>query len=190
MPRDSQARQAERIIIGIAGHIGAGKTTAGKYLSSRYGIPYLRYSQVLSEWLAKQPKSKTRLQEIGWGVMAKGMQAELNRRLITQIKPKTNVVVEGLRHPLDYESLKNSFRSSFHLLFIDSPQRQRWERKKTKNKYQSLASFEAADSHSVEQQINSLRRSAALILQNEGSLHDLHAALDKAILRFRPKGDL
>lgn len=190
MPKVSQEPRAKRIIIGITGHIGAGKTTAGKYLSSRHGFRYVRYSQVLSEWLAKDPESKARLQEIGWEVMAKGLQAELNRRLLAKIQPNANIVVEGLRHPLDYESLKKSFASSFHLLFIESPQRQRWARKKTKNKYASLASFQAADSHPVEKQINSLRGNAALILRNKGLIRDLHVALDKAVLGFRPKGDL
>src|SRR5580704_4518075 len=111
----------ERLVIGIAGHIGSGKTSAAKYLNSKYGFQYLRYSQVLSEWLAKAPESKSHLQEIGWEVMHGGKQTELNRRLIAQIKPRGDIAVDGLRHPVDYESLRNSFLSSFRLVYIDSP---------------------------------------------------------------------
>ncbi len=177
-----------RLVIGIAGRIGAGKTTAGKYLSSRYGFQYLRYSQVLSDWLAKDSKSKARLQEIGWEVMAKGMQAELNRRLVAQIMPDSNVAVDGLRHLLDYETLKNSFASSFHLLFIHSPQKERWNRKKIEGKYATLSAFEAADSHPVEQQIESLRENAALVVHNEGSLQEFYAALEEAVQKFGKEG--
>lgn len=186
MPRHSQRPRDERLVIGITGRIGAGKTSAGKYLSSTYGFQYIRYSQVLSEWLAKDPESKAHLQEVGWEVMAGGMQTELNRRLIAEITPHTDVAVDGLRHPLDYESLKNAFASSFSLLYIDSPPKERWERLKAK--YPTLRSFEVADSHLVEQQIEPLRTSATLAVRNEGSLENLYEALDEAIRGFRKAG--
>jgi dephospho-CoA kinase len=182
MPSHSQPVQNERLVIGITGRIGAGKTSAAQYLSSRHGFQYLRYSQVLSQW--KGPESEVHLQEIGWEVMVGGMQGELNRRLIAHIRPEFGVAVDGLRHPLDYESLRNSSASSFHLLFIDSSQEQRWGRKKVKDKYRTLASFKAADSHPVEQHIESLRANATLVLHNNGSLQDLYGALDEAMRSF------
>ena len=112
------------------------------------------------------------------------MQGELNRRLIAQIRPDGDVAVDGLRHPLDYESLQNSFASSFHLLFIDSSQEQRWSRKKVKDRYRAFASFKAADSHPVELHIGSLRENATLVIQNNGSLQDLYRALDEAFRTF------
>lgn len=188
MPSHPQRPPDERLVIGITGRIGAGKTSAAKYLSAKFGFQYLRYSQVLSEWRAKDSESKGHLQEVGWEVMAGGMQAELNRRLIAQIMPRTDVAVDGLRHPIDCESLKHSFPSSFHLMYIDSPWEQRWDRLKGQGKYSSLGSFEAADSHPVEQQIELLRADATLVLQNESSLQDLYVALDEAIQGFRREG--
>src|SRR5579864_4268050 len=135
MPNHSQRSPDKRLVIGITGHIGSGKTSVGHHLRSAYGFQYLRYSQVLSEWFANDPESKNRLQEIGWEVMAGGNQAELNRRLISQIVPGVDVAVDGLRHPIDYQCLKNSFLSSFHLLYIDSPAKVRWERLKGHGKY-------------------------------------------------------
>src|SRR5712691_5858786 len=181
----SQRPRDERLVVGIAGRIGAGKTSAGRYLSSRYGFQYLRYSQVLSEWLEKEPESKTHLQEIGWEVMAGGTQAELNRRIISQVAPDSDVAVDGLRHPIDYASLRNSFLSSFHLVYIDSPRSDRWERQKSRGRYTNFDSFETADLHPVEQQIESLRANAALVLSNNRSLEDLYAALDEAVQGFK-----
>src|SRR4051812_28167658 len=106
-----QHQRHERLVIGIAGRMGAGKTSVAKYLSETHGFQYLRYSQVLVEWLAKDSESRTHLQEIGWKVMAGGMQSELNQRLIGHIIPQGDVVVDGLRHHIDYESLRNSFLS-------------------------------------------------------------------------------
>jgi dephospho-CoA kinase len=189
MPSDSTPPPAiDRVVIGVAGRIGAGKTSAATYLSSKYGFQYLRYSQVLSDWLAKDPERKARLQDIGWEVMSGGMQSELNSRLVAQIVPGANVAVDGLRHPIDYESLKKHFASSFHLLYIDSPRTERWARLKAQGRYSSLELFEAADAHAVEQSIELLNESAAVVLQNSGSLQDLYASLDEVIRKIRSEG--
>ena len=173
------------LVIGIAGRIGAGKTTAGKYLGSKYGFQYLRYSQVLSNWLANDSRRKPNLQKIGWEVMEKGMQSDLNRRLIAQINPHADAAVDGLRHPLDYESLRNSFPSSFHLLFIESSRTGRWNRKKNQSRYATIDAFKAADAHPVEQQIDSFRDRAGQVIRNEGSLQEFYISLDEAIARLK-----
>lgn len=188
MASHPQRQQGERLIVGITGRIGSGKTTVGRYLESNHGFQYLRYSAVLADWLAQDPDSKGRLQEVGWEVMAGGMQAELNRRLLSEILPGRDVSVDGLRHPLDYDTLHGSFLSSFHLLFIDSSSQLRFERLKARGKYVDSAAFQSADSHPVERQIDSLRTSAALVINNEGSLQDLYAIVDETVSRFRKEG--
>src|SRR5260370_12814375 len=188
MASHSQRARGERLVVGITGRIGSGKTTVGRYLESRHRFQYLRYSEVLAEWLAKDPESKAQLQKVGWEVMAGGMQAELNRRLVGRITPDADVAVDGLRHPLDFDTLRNSFSASFRLLFIDSPPQLRFERLNRKGKYADLASFAAADSHPVEQQIDLLRPNAALVINHECSLPDLYATVDEAIRNFRSEG--
>lgn len=188
MASHSQRPQGERLVVGITGRIGSGKTTVGRYLESRYGFQYLRYSEVLAEWRVKDPEGKAELQKVGWEVMAGGMQPELNRRLIARITSDADVTVDGLRHPLDYNMLSKSFSASFRLLFIDSLPRIRFERLNQKGKYADFASFETADSYPVEQQIESLRPNAALVIHNERSLQDLYATVDEAIRGFRKEG--
>src|SRR5437016_4726251 len=117
-----QERQRERLVVGVTGRIGAGKTSVARHLSTEHGFHYTRYSQVLSEWLAKGPDDKKHLQAIGWEVMAGGMQTELNTRLIAQLPPTSDCAVDGLRHPIDFDSLARSFAPHFYLLYIDSPQ--------------------------------------------------------------------
>jgi hypothetical protein len=135
--------------------------------------------------MAANPESKAQLQSIGWEVMAGGMQTELNRRLIGQVTPAAYAAVDGLRHTLDQESLAEAFSSSFRLLYIDSGAEQRWNHLNGKGRYTIRDIFDAADSHPVEQQIESLRAKAALVLRNEGSLQDLYTAIDEAIPSFR-----
>ena len=177
----------EQLIIGITGRIGSGKTSVGAYLSSNYGFQYLRYSKVLSDWLGEDPDGKDHLQEVGWEVMAAGKQSELNRRLIAQITPDTNVAVDGLRHPLDCETLSNSFSDSFHLLYIDSPAEDRWERLRINGRYSNYGLFQGAETHPVEQQIDLLRPIATFVIHNGGSLQHLYAAVDEALDKFGKK---
>jgi len=120
--------------------------------------------------------------------MASGMQAELNRRLVSQIVSERDVAIDGLRHSLDYDTLRDSYSSSFYLLFVDSSPQLRFERLNAKGKYADFASFEAADSHPVEQRIDSLRINAALVIENDGSLEHLYTIVDETISRFRKEG--
>jgi dephospho-CoA kinase len=185
MESHPRPQQDKRLVVGVAGRIGAGKTSVAKYLNTLQGFQYLRYSQVLSDWLANDPWRKAHLQDVGWEVMSGGLQAELNRRLIAQIEPDADVVVDGLRHPLDYESLKSSFLFSFRLLYIDSTQNARWARLKANGRYADAASFQVADAHPVEEKIELLRPRASSVIQNSGSLDDLYIAIDKAIKKFK-----
>jgi dephospho-CoA kinase len=116
------------------------------------------------------------------------MQVELNKRLIGHIEPRQNCAVDGLRHPTDYECLSNSFSSQFHLLYIESSEPSRWQR--LKSRYPTLELFHAADSHPVEQQIESLRKVAFATINNEGSLPELYREVDSQLHRIRKGGQL
>jgi len=177
--RDSQELQDKRLVVGVTGHIGAGKTSVAKHLAIAHGFYYIRYSQVLSEWRAKEPDSKKHLQAVGWEVMGGGMQVELNTRLIAQIPCGSNCAVDGLRHPIDLETLTKSFAPHFFLFYIDCPQETRWRR--LQSRYRELADFSRADVHPVEQQIDALRSKAFGVVTNDGSLQDLFSEIDSLL---------
>ena len=157
-----------------------------KALNLAHRFHYVRYSQVLSDWLAKDPESKAHLQTVGWEVMAGGMQAELNARLIAQLPARYDCAVDGLRHPLDYDSLNTAFSECFYLLYVSSPTELRWRRLQAR--YPTLEDFGRADSHPVEQQIDSLRDRAFAVLDNHSSLQNLYSKVDAVLEKIRSGG--
>jgi hypothetical protein len=188
MARRPQRPQSDRLVIGIAGRIGAGKTSAAKYLNTKHGFQYLRYSLVLAEWYGIDPENKAELQRVGRAVMASGLQPELNRRLIAQILPGLDAAVDGLRHPTDQESLSEAFSHSFRMLHMECGVEQRWNHVRGKGGYASRDVFVAADLDPVEQHIESLRSKASLVLRNESMLEALYFSIDEAIPSFRKEG--
>ena len=44
-------REGPRIVVGVTGRIGSGKTAVARHLAELLGAQYLRYSQILAEWL-------------------------------------------------------------------------------------------------------------------------------------------
>jgi dephospho-CoA kinase len=172
------------VVIGIAGRMGAGKTAVGSYLATSHGFQYVRYSQVLADWQARDSDSKHDLQQAGWNVMAGGQQPELNRRLIAQIDPMRSCAVDGLRHPIDSESLCSAFPSLFRLLFVDCPFDARWGHVKHAGRYSAIEEFRLADEHAVERQIDDLKPRAFLILVNDGPLQALYSKIDEALLQI------
>ncbi|MGB6130650.1 MAG: AAA family ATPase [Acidobacteriaceae bacterium] len=177
MPNDSQ------IVIGVAGRIGSGKSVVAHALERDLGFQYLRYSMVLAEWFAVDPNDKTRLQEIGGEVMSGDGQRELNRRLIARIDRGRDVVVDGLRHPTDYESLQSAFASRFALIFVDTPRDIR--RARTRERYRTEDAFRAADSRPVEENIDLLRPMAAAVISGTMTAGQLTAELQRLSASFR-----
>ena len=174
--------RTERLILGISGRIGSGKTTAAEYLVRAHQFKYLRYSQVLAEWMAANPTDKAHLQEIGWEVMGGGMQEELNARLIARITQTSSYAIDGLRHSIDYESLKKQFPREFHLIFLDCPPELRWKR--LEHRFRTFAEFQKADSHPVEQQLRSLEERAEFRIEDSGSESELFAGLESALQKI------
>jgi dephospho-CoA kinase len=172
-----------RIVIGVAGRIGSGKSVAAHHLEHHCGFQYLRYSLVLADWFKTDPTVKPRLQEVGWEVMSGVGQRELNRRLISKISSDQNCAVDGLRHPIDYESLKNEFAYRFFLIYIDTPSEIRFER--LRNRFRSYSDFLAADRHPVESSIDLLIPCASFVLSGIQPLKEFGEQLEGLVSQFR-----
>jgi dephospho-CoA kinase len=172
----SRHSRIEPVFVGFAGRIGAGKTSAAKYLSSRYGFQYARYSRVLREWLSPRTADRDELRKFGWEVMAGGRQAELNACLIGSLERSQGAAIDGMRHSIDLESLSGAFGLSFRMIFLEASQEIRFQR--LRPRFSTCQEFQVAESHPVEGHIDDLKPLASAILSNEESLEDLYQQLD------------
>ncbi len=101
---------------------------------------------------------------------------ELNRRLIAALECSRSASIDGLRHPVDFESLSSAFNRPFHLIFIEARHETRLARLRWR--FASTEAFQAAESALVESNIDTLKEFADTILVNEASLEDLYRELD------------
>jgi dephospho-CoA kinase len=165
-----------RIVVGVAGRIGSGKTAVAQELARFFGFEYFRYSLVLADWFGANPSDKEYLQEIGGGVMSGEGQLELNRRLIRLIPAGTDSVVDGL---------DAQFRHSFSLIFIETARNIRFER--LRGRFSDLHQFEQADAREVESNIDDLKPLASAILPGTLERAEVHATLRSLLTGFREK---
>jgi dephospho-CoA kinase len=169
--------------IGVSGPIGAGKTTAAKYLAETYGLSYLRYSEILAETLPGPARDRQTLRDFGWDMMWRGTQSALNERVLTKMRPGINYVVDGLRHPIDFEML--STRPPFYLLYLDASPQIRWQRLSSREKSKTWDEFSAIEKHPVESYLPILQEKAYKILLNQGCITEFHADLDAIFTDMR-----
>jgi dephospho-CoA kinase len=177
------------IVIGVAGRIGSGKSTIAHLLERELGFQYFRYSLELASWFDVDPDDKTRLQEVGAEVMAGEGQQQLNLRLIRHIGSGRNAAVDGLRHPIDFDSLQNAFGKRFFLLFVETDSRTRFERMQLKKRFETYDEFLAADTRPTELNIDRLLPFAAETVSGAQTEADLLYKLHSLIDEFRQRID-
>ncbi|MDP9316478.1 MAG: DUF429 domain-containing protein [Chloroflexota bacterium] len=161
----------DRLVVGLSGQIGSGKSTAGTFLKSR-GFHYGRYSQVLEDILRSrglEPNRET-LQAIGAEVNVSPGQYWLSQQLVHRLPDQGDIVIDGLRFPEDHAFMIEQFGPTFVHIHVDATRTARIARYlATKGSQQE---FETADMHMVESGINSLASLAHVRVTNEGALED------------------
>ncbi|NOZ58246.1 MAG: AAA family ATPase [Euryarchaeota archaeon] len=183
----------ERVVIGVMGRIGSGKSEASRYIAQRYGGRVFRFSDVLKDVLQRLYLPPRRENFITLGTALRrgfgdGVIARALKRDILASDARV-VVVDGVRYPEEVEMIK-SFENSV-LLYIHASPEVRYQRAvKRGEKGEATISYEEFlknDGAETEKRIEELAKLADHRIDNNGTLEELHTALDEGLEGVCPR---
>ena len=180
------------MILGISGPYGAGKGEAIAFLRER-SFYALSLSDVIRDELRLRGESETRerMIETGNAMRAAGGPAALAERLLAQLLPDRNYVVDSIRHPAEVEALRRA-GSGFRLLWVDADEATRVERLRrrgssgdpgTLDELRRLEGRELASDDPAGQQLLAVRELSDFHVRNDGDLPSLHRVLQGVLER-------
>lgn len=176
-----------KLVIGLCGRIGSGKTVVSDYLHKNYGASQRRFSQILMDILDRLylPHEREYLQKLGSALRNSiGHDVIVNafRRDIESDKNEI-VVIDGIRYPNEVELLRR-FENNI-LIYINAPAelRYRWCRIRGE-KGESGITFEEfieSENRETERMIDEIRKIADYRIDNTGTIEELYKRIEEIV---------
>jgi dephospho-CoA kinase len=168
-------------LIVIAGQIGAGKSTAAKYLESAFGVRHMSFVDLI--WkpiLAARglPATRRNLQLLGIELMRDIGPEGLADQLLEMCVNDSWATVDDVRTPSVHDRIvKRAPRSA--LLFLETPFESRFPRLVVRDSVKDEHEQREAEAFPTETEIDLLRPYARWVVRNDGDEAALHYALDQ-----------
>ena len=174
------------MILGISGLNASGKGEAVRFLEER-SFYSLSLSDVIREQLREDGLEETRerMIEAGSRLRAEGGPSVLADRTLAVMLPDRNYAIDSIRHPAEVEALRAGGRS-FQLIWLEADPALRFERLRERarpgdpdslERFRELEGRELKSADPARQQLLAVRNLADSVIQNDGSLEQLHAQL-------------
>jgi len=177
------------MIIGLTGKSGSGKTEVCNYLKLK-GFKCYSLSDILREELKSrgQKISKENLINLGNQLREKFGSGILAKRVIEKMNDE-DLVIDSIRNPSEIKEFRK--KKDFILLGITAPLEVRYKRFQSKKKEDELSFEEFKRLEKTEnsdlpsnQQLNKCLEMADVIIENEGTIEELHEKLDNFLNKF------
>lgn len=177
------------MIIGVVGTTNSGKDTVAKYLIEKTGWPTFSFSDQLRE-MSKERGGDTENSTLNALAIELRNQHGLDyiaRLGLSKFKGQ-NLIVTSIRNPAEPQPFRDA--DDFVLIAIDAPVEMRWkraiERARGKEGNMTLAQFQEQEKitrqgSSSGQRIDDVMGTADYIIQNDGTLEQLHQKLDTVL---------
>ncbi len=181
-----------KIIIGLVGDMGSGKSTVASYLTKKYNASHYTYSTPLKQILDILCIEPTRVNLIDlFLVLAPRFGEEVLARPMKQAvenDPNEYIVVEGIRRPADISLLKQL--PHFHLIGVRSESRTRYDRitkrrEKTDDDSKTYEEFLEDHQRKTELLIGDMVESSDVVIDNNGSIDELEQQIETMIGKIR-----
>ncbi len=180
----------KKIIIGLAGEIASGKTTATEYLKEKYNAVSFRFSDPLREILKILFLPETRENfEISTILRKQFGEDILSKVMLERIKnsDKDLIIIEGIRRMGDIEHIKDN--PNFYLIFLKSGMRDRFERitqrkENEDDKGKTWEEFKEDNSKEKESKIKDLIEISNFVIENDKELKNLYNRIDEIMKKI------
>jgi dCMP deaminase len=177
------------MIIGLTGKNGSGKTEVSDYLKHR-GFAYHSLSDEIRNEIRSRGLEITRevLIDVGNDLREKYGPGILAERILSNLEPGHNYVIDSIRNPSEVEVLKRL--NGFVLFAVEAESRVRFDRSLKRGREGAAPSFEKfmeeearelESNNPASQQLHATQRKADLVVSNNGSLEELHRKLDELL---------
>ena len=177
-------------VIGVIGKNGSGKDEVLKYLRDRYAVPFLSTGDIVRGIAAGESKEPTRpnLQAISDKYFKERGEGCFVRMVVDKIRENgwKAAGISGVRSSRDVEILRGELDGDFVLInvYVSDP-RVRFERMVRRGEGRDAKAYEDfVKQDKAEEKIFGIEKAAAQAdysFSNDGTLEDLHDAIDKMV---------
>ncbi|MDY6916439.1 MAG: AAA family ATPase [Chloroflexota bacterium] len=177
-------------VIGAIGQNGSGKDAVTKHLGTKYGLPLLSTGDIVRDIAAKEglEPSRTSLQQISDRYFRQFGEGCFVKMIVDRLTHSDWPVaaITGIRSPEDVAILRDAFGDDFLLIHVHvTDARDRYERMCKRGEGRDQNTYdEFARQDQAEETLFHLSQAASLAdcsLRNDGTLEDLHRALDRLL---------
>lgn len=176
-----------KLVVGLAGKIGSGKTVVSDYLHLKYGADQMRFSCILMDILDRLhlPPEREYLQKIGHSLRTSLGEDVIVNAFSEDLKENKSriIIVDGIRYMNEVEMLRK-FENNL-LLYIDAPVEIRYNRcvrrgEKGEGEL-SFQEFMRAEKRETERHLDEISKIADYSITNTKSIEDLYREIDRMI---------
>lgn len=176
-----------KLVIGLCGRIGSGKTVVSEYLHKNYGASQRRFSQILMDILDRLylPHNREYLQKLGAALRNSIGPDVIANAFEKDIENEKNeiVVIDGIRYSNEVKLLRK-FENNI-LIYINAPAEIRYGRCISRGEKGesniSFGEFIESENMETERMIDDIGKTADYTIENSGSIEELYKSIKKII---------